>query len=460
MILIPNISGQKYAIVGLGKSGLATAASLKASDAVPLLWDDGATAREDAVKQGYTLADPQTLDWQSITALILSPGIPLTHPAPHPAVLMAQAAGVPVHGDVDLLFQACPGARYVGITGTNGKSTTTALIGHILAEAGHKIQVGGNLGTPVLSFDPLGADGIYVLELSSYQLDLMQHNRLDVAVFLNLTPDHIDRHGDMAGYLKAKARIVRQDAPQTVVIGSDEPEMQGLLAQIRTQPNLTLAEISVRHDVADGVMAKADLMLHCNANKPKQVLDFTKLTTLRGLHNQQNMCAAYAACQALDIDEAKIISGIKSFPGLIHRQQLVATLNNVAFINDSKATNADAAAKALASYQDIYWIIGGKPKDGGLTGLERFIPVIRHAFIIGAAEDAFATWCEGKVPYTRSHDLATAVHQAAAMAQRDGLPNATVLLSPACASFDQFKSFEDRGQQFIALVQALAEEHA
>jgi UDP-N-acetylmuramoylalanine--D-glutamate ligase len=460
MIVIPNIAGQTYAVVGLGKSGLATAAALRSSRAIPLLWDDGVAARDAAAQQGYQIADPLTLDWTGITALILSPGIPLTHPAPHPAVMAARAANIPVQGDVDLLFQACPTARYVGITGTNGKSTTTALIGHILAEAGLPVQVGGNLGTPVLAFDALGTDGIYVLELSSYQLDLLWHNRLDVAVFLNLTPDHLDRHGDMAGYLAAKARIIRQDAPQTLVLGTDEPETQALFTRIRSQANLTIEEISVRHKVAQGVMAEGDLMFQCSTNNHRQALDFNELATLRGLHNQQNVCAAYAACRALGVDEAKILSGIKSFPGLVHRQQLVATIKNAIFINDSKATNADAAAKALASYDNIYWIIGGKPKAGGLNGLESFAPKIQHAFIIGAAEAEFAAWCEGKVAYTRSHDLATAVQQAADHAWHDGLTGATVLLSPACASFDQFKSFEERGSHFIALVNQLTKVHS
>lgn len=455
MITLPEIKGQNFVVLGLGKSGLATAAMLQASGALFTVWDDGAAARDEAAKLGYQLADPLTLKWQNISALILSPGIPLTLPAPHPAVTAAKVASVPVYGDVDLLFRACPVARYVGITGTNGKSTTTALIAHILQQAGHKVQVGGNLGTPVLSFDPLGSDGIYVLELSSYQLDLMQRNILNVAVFLNLTPDHLDRHGDMAGYLAAKARIIRKDAPQTVILGTDESETQSLFQAISRQGNLNLQEISIQHPIAQGVMARDNLMLHMKNNNPTKIIDFSELSSLPGLHNQQNACAAFAASKALGLDELAILAGLKSFPGLIHRQQLVATLNGVRFINDSKATNADAAAKALASYDNIYWIIGGKPKAGGLNGLEPYTIKIRHAFLIGAAEAEFANWCEGKIPYTRSQTLATAVAQAADRAASDQIPNAVVLLSPACASFDQFKSFEERGMVFIDLVNNL-----
>lgn len=456
MITLSDIAGKNYAVLGLGKSGLATAATLQASGANFSVWDDGAAARAEAASLGYQIVDPFTLAWADITALIAAPGIPLTHPAPHPAIVMAKEARVPVHGDVDLLFRACPKARFVGITGTNGKSTTTALIAHILQQAGHKVQVGGNLGTPVLSFDPLGADGIYVLELSSFQLDLMQRNALDLAVFLNLTPDHLDRHGTMAGYLAAKTRIIRTDAPQTLIMGTDEPEMQALFSTLQGHENLTLQEISVRHSVQNGVMSEGNLMFYVNKNTASQIIDLSGLTSLIGLHNQQNSCAAFAATKALGLSEQDIVSGLKSFPGLVHRQQLVATLRGVRFINDSKATNADAAAKALASYDNIYWIIGGKPKEGGLAGLEPFTRRIRHAYLIGAATDEFARWCEGKLPFTRSQTLDRAIEQATAQAIADQQPEAVVLLSPACASYDQFKNFEERGMVFIDLVNQLA----
>ena len=359
------------------------------------------------------------------------------------------------------MFEACPKAIYVGITGTNGKSTTTALIGHILASAGRKVQVGGNLGTPVLSFEPLGDDGIYVLELSSYQLELIRHNPLRVAVLLNITPDHIDRHGDMKGYIAAKARIFETDVPQTLVIGTDEPETRALAEQARKKKNLRVEEISVKHAVAHGVMIAGQQMFNYTGEEEGGVIaNLGAFPALPGKHNGQNACAAFAACRALGVPAKQIVEGLKSFPGLAHRQQLVGEIDGVRFVNDSKATNADAAGKALACYDNIYWIIGGRPKEGGLNGLEEFTSRIRHAFLIGEATDEFAKWCEGKTPYTSCNTLGVAVEKAALTAWKDKKSGAVVLLSPACASWDQFKNFEERGQVFSDLVGKLRNSHA
>ena len=460
MIKIASAAGKKFAIVGLGKSGEATAAALKASKADFFVWDDKTAAQEKARAAGYNVVDPATVDLKGFEAVILAPGIPLTHPAPHSVVLQAQKAGVPVMGENDLLFRACPDATYIAITGTNGKSTTTALIGHILNEAGRKVQVGGNIGTPALSLEPLGADGIYVLEMSSYQLDLMQNNKLNVAVFLNLTPDHYDRHGDKDGYMTAKKRIISKKTPQTLVLGSDEPEMRDLLASLKSQEYLHIEEISVAHDVVNGVMADAKNLYACASSNKKTVVALNELPHLPGAHNAQNACAAFAACRAMKLSDAEIVSGLKSFPGLVHRQQFIARLKDVDFINDSKATNADAASKALSCYNNIYWIIGGKPKVGGLNGLESLMPRICHTFLIGVASDEFAAWLDvQKAPYTRCVTLDVAVQKAAEMAWKEKRKDAVVLLSPACASFDQFSGFEERGDKFAAFVKALPDKN-
>jgi UDP-N-acetylmuramoylalanine--D-glutamate ligase len=456
MILFPNIKGQKYAVLGLGKSGLSTAASLRASKADVVVWDDNVKARAEAEKAGYAVADLNKADLIGLKALVLAPGIPLTHPKPHPVVLRCHTAKVPVIGDIELLFRACPSATYIGITGTNGKSTTTSLIGHILKKAGRKVQIGGNLGTPVLSLEPLGGDGIYVLELSSYQLDLIQQNLIRVAVLLNITPDHIDRHGDLNGYIAAKKRIISKANPQTFILGTDEPETQAILKQISKEKHLLIEEISVQHPVHSGVEVAGSIMVAHRLTGTKNIIDLATLPNLLGKHNWQNACAAFAATRALGLMFDQIEQGLKTFPGLDHRQQLIAEIKGVRFINDSKATNADAASKALACYDNIYWIIGGKPKEGGLNGLEEFTPRIRHAFLIGAASDEFADWCEtNNVPYTACKTLDVATDKAAAMAWKQKKPKAVVLLSPACASFDQFANFEERGQQFAAQVRTL-----
>lgn len=456
MILFPNLKGQKYAVLGLGKSGMATAASLRNSKADVIVWDDKPAARKEAEEAGYNVVDLNKADLIGYKALVLAPGIPLTHPKPHPVVLRCHTAKVPVIGDIELLFRACPTATYVGITGTNGKSTTTSLIGHILQKAGRKIQVGGNLGTPVMALQPLGGDGIFVLELSSYQLDLIQQNLIRVAVFLNITPDHLDRHGDMRGYMAAKQRIISKANPQTLVLGTDEPEMQELLQQIHHDKHLLIEEISVQHPVHSGIETAGSIMVAHRLTGSKNIIDMAKLPTLPGQHNWQNACAAFAATRALGLQFDQIESGLKTFPGLAHRQQLVAEAKGVRFINDSKATNADAAGKALACYDDIYWIIGGKAKDGGLQGLEEFAPRIRHAFIIGAASDDFAAWCAtNSIAHTLCGTLDVATEKATHMALKQKIKGSVVLLSPACASFDQFANFEERGNDFMAFVRAL-----
>ncbi|MCE2927543.1 MAG: UDP-N-acetylmuramoyl-L-alanine--D-glutamate ligase [Rickettsiales bacterium] len=450
MIIVSEYRGQAVGVFGLGKAGSATVASLMAGGAEVFAWDDKGASGENCIHF-------HEWPWQKIKALILAPGVPLTHPAPHPVVMLAHEHGVPVIGDIELLYRAQPAARYVAITGTNGKSTTTALIHHILKEAGKNVQVGGNIGTAALTLEPLGEDGIYVLETSSYQLDLLRTTRFNVAVFLNITPDHLDRHGSMENYVAAKCHIFdRQREGDVAVVAVDDEWTSRLQASGRFQESALIPVSSVRmleHGVyvRDGVLYD-HYFPEAKTLRPESLLAITSLT---GRHNWQNAAAAYAACRSCGAQPATIHDAMKRFPGLKHRLQLVAEIDGVRFINDSKATNADATSNALAPYGDIYWILGGKPKEGGIVSLAEYFPKIRHAFLIGQAAEEFAKTLEGKVSYTHSGTLDAATKQAAALAWREKRHGSVVLLSPACASFDQWKSFEERGDAFCGYVEAL-----
>jgi UDP-N-acetylmuramoylalanine--D-glutamate ligase len=455
MIVVTEFAGKRVAVLGLARSGRAAVRALRQGGAEVLAWDDGAKVRE-AVAAEMTLVDPVCVDWRGIAALVLSPGIPLTFPEPHPAVRCAREAGVEIIGDIELLGRARPRARYVGITGTNGKSTTTALIGHILADPGRRVEIGGNLGTPALALAPLGEDGIYVLEASSFQLDLIETLAFDVAVLLNITPDHLDRHGDMAGYIAAKRRIfVRQRAGAASVIGIDDAICRDIVEELRRQGGARVVPISAAGTAPGGVYAEGGWLIDAIGGRPERVLDLALAERLPGSHNAQNAAAAYATARALGVARENAVAAIRSFPGLAHRQELVGTIGGVRYINDSKATNADATEKALACYDAIYWILGGLPKAGGITSLKSYFPRVRHAYLIGEATGEFAVTLGDSVPYTRSGDLAAALAAAHEQAQRDGVPGSVVLLSPACASYDQFPNFEVRGDRFRELVGGL-----
>ena len=452
MIVVDDFAGQRVAVLGLARSGIATARALTAGGADVLAWDDKAAAR-NAVAGEIPLADLAAADWRDIAALVLSPGIPHSFPEPHPAVLRAREAGAEMIGDIELLGRSQPNARYVGITGTNGKSTTTALIGHILATAGERVEIGGNLGPAALSLEPLEANGTYVLELSSFQLELVTSLAFDVAVLLNITPDHLDRHGDMAGYIAAKRRVFASQQPgSTAVVGIDDDICRDIAKELRRYGRASVVPISITQPPAGGVYADAGWLVDATGPTPERVLDLADAERLPGSHNWQNAAAAYAAARILGVAPEMAVVAIRSFPGLAHRQELVVTIDGVRFINDSKATNADAAEKALACYQAIYWIVGGLPKAGGITSLVPYFDRLRHAYLIGTATEEFAATLHGKVAFTRSGDLATAVAAASEAARRDGVPDAVVLLWPACASYDQFAHFEARGDAFRELV--------
>ncbi len=456
MIDLAVLKGSSFVVLGLARSGLATARALQAAGIDCIAWDDNAASREAAVQAGVNVADPAPIDWSRITALVISPGIPSTFPKPHPVAAAARAAGKKIICDVELLALAQGDAKFVAITGTNGKSTTTALIGHILKEAGVRSEIGGNIGRAALDLAPLGQGGVYVLELSSYQLELLETFHAHVAVWLNITPDHIDRHGDLDGYVAAKENIfARQVVRDCAVIGIDDLASRTVYSRL-IRRGIAAVPVKLHTVVAGGVTFRAGRIVDAEG----YTVDFSDVPTLPGDHNAQNAACAWATCRWLGVPRERIVAALRTYPGLPHRQERVASVGDVVYINDSKATNADATARALSSYDDIYWILGGEAKEGGVAPLAPWFQRIRHAFLIGEASELFAGQLEGKVAYSRCGDLKSALDAAHERAQRDASqPSrsgpAVVLLSPACASWDQWKSYEHRGDAFRSMARAL-----
>jgi UDP-N-acetylmuramoylalanine--D-glutamate ligase len=447
MIDLSLFADKPVAVMGLARSGLAAARALAAGGAEVRAWDDSEAGRHTAAEAGIPLFDlADTGNWESVETLVLSPGIPHTHPAPHISATRAREKGAAIIGDIELLIRACPNARYVAITGTNGKSTTTALLGHILSKAGCKVEVGGNIGRPAIEFEPLGEDGIYVLEFSSYQLELVPSLACDVALFINIAPDHLERHGGMEGYVAAKRRIFDgQPRGATAIVGLDDDESRRVyddLSAASAESGVRVIGISCLRPVPGGVYAIDGMLYDDMDGEAIEAMSLTEVETLPGTHNAQNAAAAYAAARAICLKSPTITDGIRSFPGLSHRLQLIDKINGIRYINDSKATNAEAAARALASYQNIYWIAGGRAKEGGLTALDPYLSHVRRAFLIGESTDHMAAELRGRVDIKKCGDLKTAIGDATDAALRDGIAGAVVLLSPACASFDQFKDFE------------------
>lgn len=452
MIAVSVFKDRKVALFGLGGSGLATARALSAGGADVIVWDDNPESVARAAEEGLTTADLRGIDWSGVAALVLSPGVPLTHPKPHWSVDLARAAGVEVIGDVELFVRErrahAPDCPFIAITGTNGKSTTTALIAHILTASGRDTQLGGNIGTAVLTLDPPKAGRFYVVECSSYQIDLAPTLNPSAGILLNLTPDHLDRHGTMQHYADIKERLVA--GSDTAIIGVDDSHC-ALIADRVERAGRKVVRISRRQPVAEGLYAEGAKIIEAHQGATAVLTDLDGIATLRGGHNAQNACAAIAACLAVGVSREDIRAGLSSFPGLKHRMQPVGRKGRVLFVNDSKATNADAAAPALSSYENIYWIAGGLPKAGGITTLDPLFARIAKAYLIGEAAPEFAATLGEAVPFEISGTLDRAVAHAAADVQQQG-GEAVVMLSPACASFDQYKNFEVRGEAFVSHV--------
>ncbi|HZP19949.1 MAG TPA: UDP-N-acetylmuramoyl-L-alanine--D-glutamate ligase [Bauldia sp.] len=455
MIPVAAFSGKNVAVFGLGGSGRVTAAALIAGGARVAAWDDNGQAVEQARTAGLPVVDLAKAEWKSFVALVLSPGVPLTHPKPHWTVERAREAGIEVIGDVELFVRErrrnVPGAPFIAITGTNGKSTTTALIAHLIAASGRDAQLGGNIGRAILSLDPPRTGRYHVIECSSFQIDLAPGLAPSVGVLLNITPDHIDRHGTFENYAAIKERLVANAS--TAVIAVDDDHTQAVADRLERK-NRRVVRVSARLPLARGVYADGGDLFIADAGASRRIASLAGIGSLRGEHNAQNAAAAVAAVLRAGVEEAAIQPGLRSFPGLPHRMEEVGRRGRVVFVNDSKATNADAAAKALASFDRIYWIAGGRQKEGGIAGLSRFFPRIAKAYLIGEAAEPFAETL-GNVPHEMSGTLAAAIAAAARDASVDGASEPVVLLSPACASYDQFQNFEKRGDQFRALVRSL-----
>ncbi len=461
MIPARGFEDRRIAVFGLARSGLASARALKAGGADVAAWDENPAAREAARAEGFALVDLATTDWREFAALVLSPGVPLTHPEPHWTVKKAREAGVEIIGDIELFartINAAPSHRrpkVVAITGTNGKSTTTALIGHMLTAAGRDARIGGNIGLGVLGLEDMHGGAVYVFELSSYQLDLTHSLKPDVSILLNITPDHLDRHGDMEGYVAAKRRVLLNQAQgDTAVIGVDDEWCQRICTEITAANRRTIWPISSRRAMGRGVYALSGVLYDATGERVIEVADLLRARSLPGRHNWQNAAAAYAAARALGVSVEDAATGLVTFPGLVHRMEPVGEIDGVRFVNDSKATNADAARQALSSYPSVYWIAGGRPKAGGIEPLEDLFPRVAKAYLVGEAAGDFARTLDGKTPYRLTRTIEAAVEAAFADARATGEP-AIVLLSPACASFDQYPDFEARGDAFRTAVHGL-----
>ncbi|MGI3900903.1 MAG: UDP-N-acetylmuramoyl-L-alanine--D-glutamate ligase [Janthinobacterium lividum] len=471
MTPVTHCAGRSLALFGLGGSGLVTAEALKDGGARVICWDDSEPARTKALDRGHEVVDLRDLDWSGLHALVLSPGVPLTHPEPHWSAKLAQAAGVEIIGDMELFCREraaiAPDAKLVAITGTNGKSTTTALTAHIFRSAGWDVQMGGNIGTAVLALDPPATGRLHVLEVSSYQIDLAPSLAPTVGMLLNLSPDHIDRHGTFEAYAAVKERLIERS--DWSLVGVDDPasadiferavEREMRLHARHLGPSGRHLPVSVRQDLPTGVsLSGGHMLLMRPYDGPERILGgISGISTLRGSHNAQNACFAAACADLLGLrgcDAHVIQNGMDTFPGLPHRMEDVGRIGNTLFVNDSKATNADSAEKALLSFDRVHWILGGVPKAGGIETLVPLFDRVERAYLIGEAADTFAATLRGRVPSQRCDTLEKAVAAAAADA-RQGFGNQTVLFSPACASFDQFRNFEARGDAFRALVAAL-----
>jgi UDP-N-acetylmuramoylalanine--D-glutamate ligase len=459
MIPVTAFAGKKVAIFGLGGSGLASASALIAGGADVIGWDDSAEAVTKAMSAGIPSGDLRQADWSKISVLVLAPGVPLTHPAPHWTVALARAAGVEVVGDIELFCRErrarAPKAPLVAITGTNGKSTTTALVAHLVRSAGRESEIGGNIGTAILSLAPPDEARAHVIECSSYQIDLAPTLDPSVGVLLNVTEDHLDRHGTLAHYAAVKERLVagvQEDG--TAIVGVDDPWCAAAADRIE-QAGKRLARVSVRRPLHDGLYVEGESIIQAVGGSTRAIAGIGGIGSLRGVHNAQNAACAAAAALALGLSPQAIQQGLLSFPGLAHRMEEVGYRGRVLFVNDSKATNADSAAQALACFSHIFWIAGGRAKTGGIASLARFFPGIRKAYLIGEAATEFAAELQGRVPHVIAGTLEQAVELAAADAEASDVAEPVVLLSPACASFDQYRNFEIRGDKFRELVRAL-----
>lgn len=459
MIQIDEFSGKSVAVLGLGRTGLSAVRSLLAGGANVFAWDDHLPARQHAKEEGFELCDLSRRDMSDLAALVLSPGIEHTFPKPNHIVKLARACGIPIIGDVELLARKIGRLNHdkrpkiVGITGTNGKSTTTALVAHILRSADICAHEGGNIGRACLDLPAPNSKQVYVLELSSYQLELTNSLHCDVACLLNLSPDHLIRHGGMENYISAKKRVfANQTNADLAVCGVDGAQTVAFVSELMLG-SAKFCSISASTCLSRGVYVLGAKLMDARGTSLRQVTDLSDASGLQGRHNWQNAAAAYAITSHLGVSEQDIIKALHSFSGLAHRMEPLGELQNIQFVNDSKATNGQAAARALASFSNIYWIAGGQAKEDGLDPVFPFIDRVSKAYLIGQAANEFAATLSGRCDVETCKQLEQAFAAAFADAKKAINSDPVILLSPACASFDQFKSFEERGEVFRQLLQ-------
>jgi UDP-N-acetylmuramoylalanine--D-glutamate ligase len=457
MTPVTSLNGEHAAVFGLGNSGFITAQALVAGGARVAVWDDNEHAREKARAAGLRIENLARADWRNFTSLVLSPGVALTHPAPHWTVLKARQAGVEIIGDVELFCRErqkiAPASPFVAITGTNGKSTTTTLVAHLFRSFGLAVEIGGNIGTPILALAPPAQERVHVVECSSFQIALAPSLNPSVGVLLNITPDHLDRHGTMENYAAIKAKLVEN--ADLAVIGIDDDLTSGIAGDRMKAGRETICVSVTKTAIEDGIVLDGDCLMRRGGGRSTRIARLAGIASLRGQHNGQNAAAAVAALEPRGFDLERVAQGLRSFPGLPHRLEEVGRKGNVLFINDSKATNADAAEKALLSFDKVFWIIGGRAKEGGIEPLRPLFGKVVKAYLIGEASENFARTIGDSFPYESCGTLEAAVPVAARDALASQLAEPVVLLSPACASFDQFPDFEKRGDRFRALVAAL-----
>ena len=459
MIPVRGYTGCKVAVLGLGRSGLTAARALRAGGAEPIVWDDNEKSRIAADAEDFVILDlNKNSSWQDIVCLIVSPGIPHLYPAPHPIVLKAWQNGVVVDNDIGLFFRSFATQEWdnfdvmpkvICVTGSNGKSTTTALIAHLLEGSNRKVVVAGNIGRGVLDIPPAQDGTIVVLELSSYQIDLARALAPDIAVFINLSPDHLDRHNGMGGYFYAKRRLFIDGNPDRAIIGVDEIEGQFLENQLRQDaksgdPVISVSVNSKLQNNGWSVFSRKGFLAEWRKGRQVASIDLRSMSGLLGEHNHQNACCAYAVCRSIGLAPKLIEEKLNSYVGLTHRCQTVGTFNGVMYVNDSKATNVDAAKKALLAFKNILWIVGGESKEGGVLPLKPYFNRIKKAYLIG-------TDVSDLIKDLSSIDfvIAGSISEAVRLASLDAEKNDVVLLAPACASFDQYENFEKRGDDFI-----------
>lgn len=447
MIVADFFAGKNIVVVGLGKSGVGAVKSLVLAKSNVWIVDDS----EDQLKlvkeqiPEVNIGELSEIKWSAIDYIVMSPGIPIIGDNTHALAKLANNHSIRIISDIDILYTACPDARYVGITGTNGKSTTTALVGHILQNACFKAQVGGNIGLSVLELEPMGQDCIYVIELSSFQLDITHDARFDVAALINITPDHLDRHLTMENYVHAKANLfgMLKDGG-AAVISKDYDHTRSIAHDINTNTKCTMFSIHQDADITNigGILSNNGIQFDVNG-----------LDNLRGDHNKENIAAAYGICISLGVTPQDIIAGIKTFRSLPHRMEQFYEYEDLIFVNDSKATNADSTEKALLCFEDIYLILGGKQKPEGIKSILSLIKSrVKAVLLIGAAQDNFANDLQSfDITFKKVGTIDAALNVIRHGSNKSGV----VLLSPACASFDQFKSFEHRGDEFKRLVKEI-----